>query len=68
MNNQRRSGEHERSVQELRRSNAAGTHGESKYNRNEKYPIRSVYDYLEAWYGENGVYDTDDILGEENDG
>lgn len=68
MNNQRRSGEHERSVQELRRSNAAGAHGENKYNRNQKYPIKSVSDYLEAWYGENGVYDIDDILDEENHG
>lgn len=38
MNDQRRSGKHEHSVQELRRSNAAGAHGANKYNRREKYP------------------------------
>lgn len=60
MDNQKRSGEHERSVQERRRSNAAGAHGEAKYNRNTKYPFRSVHDYLEAWYGENGLLDIDE--------
>lgn len=39
MNNQKRSGEHERQVQELRRSNAAGAHGGGKYNRKSKYRI-----------------------------
>jgi hypothetical protein len=43
MNNQKRSGEHERQVQELRRSNAAGAHGSGKYSRRVKYPV----DYLE---------------------
>lgn len=62
MNDQRRSGEHERRVQELRRSNAAGAHGSPKHDRNEKYPNRTVQDYLEAWYGENGVSDTDEEL------
>lgn len=38
MDDQKRSGEHERRVQELRRSNAAGAHGNSKYNRKQKYP------------------------------
>jgi len=38
MDNRKRSGEHERSVQELRRSNAAGAHGNDKYNRKQKYP------------------------------
>lgn len=65
MNNQSRSGEHERRVQELRRSNAAGAHGNDRYIRREKYPNRSVNDYLEAWYGENGVFDIDEILEEE---
>lgn len=65
MDNQSRSGEHERAVQELRRSNAAGTHGDHKYNRKTKYPIRSVQDYLEAWYGEDGVFDIDEIMYQE---
>jgi hypothetical protein len=65
MDNQRRSGEHERRVQELRRSNAAGAHGDNAYSRREKYTIRSVQDYLDAWYGENGVYDVDEILDDE---
>ena len=65
MDNQRRSGEHERRVQELRRSNAAGAHGDNKYNRNTKYRINSVHDYLEAWYGENGIFDLDELLDEE---
>ncbi len=43
MDRQKRSGEHERSVQERRRSNAAGVHGNSGYNRRQKYPI----DWLE---------------------
>lgn len=43
MSKTRRSGEHERSVQELRRSNAAGAHGYAKYNRRTKYPVN----YLE---------------------
>jgi len=60
MSDQRRSGEHERRVQELRRSNAAGAHGNDRYIRKEKYPIRTVQDYLEAWYGEDGVLDIDE--------
>lgn len=62
MDNQKRSGEHQRHVEELKRSNAAGLHGNTRYNRREKYPIRSVQDYLEAWYGEDGVFDLDDLL------
>lgn len=65
MDNQKRSGEHQRRVQELRRSNAAGAHGEKKFSRQEKHPIRSVEDYLEAWYGENGIFDIDEILDQE---
>ena len=38
MSDQRRSGEHDRRVQELRRSNAAGAHGVGKYSRRSKYP------------------------------
>lgn len=44
MNDQRRSGEHERRVQELRRSNAAGAHGINRYNRRDKYPVDYIYD------------------------
>lgn len=55
MNNQRRSGEHERHVQELRRSNAAGAHGESGYVRKSKYPN----DYLQQAY-EDGLFDEED--------
>jgi len=33
----KRSNEHQRWVDELRRSNAAGTHGSTRYNRREKY-------------------------------
>lgn len=62
MKNDKRSGEHQRRVQELRRSNAAGAHGSSKHDRNEKYPIRTVQDYLEAWYGDDGVFDPDEEL------
>jgi hypothetical protein len=62
MSNQKRSGEHVRRVQELRRSNAAGAHSSNKYDRVEKYPIRSVHDYMEAWYGENGVFDIDELM------
>lgn len=36
-NKQKRSGKHERQVQELRRSNAAGVHGDTSYNRRIKY-------------------------------
>lgn len=50
MNNQKRSGEHERRVQELRRSHAAGPHGNHKYNRKQKYPI----DWLEINDGSDG--------------
>lgn len=52
MNNQSRSGEHERSVQELRRSNAARAHGASKYSRRDKYPC----DYLQEAY-DDGLFD-----------
>lgn len=52
MKNDKRSGEHQRMVQELRRSNAAGVHGDSRYNRTSKYP----HDYLfEA--EEDGLFD-----------
>lgn len=34
---QKRSNEHQRYVEELRRSNAAGTHGSNRYSRKEKY-------------------------------
>lgn len=33
----KRTNEHQRWVDELRRSNAAGTHGNDKYNRRTKY-------------------------------
>lgn len=60
MHNPKRSEKHERQVQELRRSNAAGTHGESKYNRREKYPT----DWLE-WsndeYADDSEYPSDDL-------
>lgn len=56
MNNQSRSGEHERSVQELRRSNAAGAHGASKYSRRDKYPT----DYLQEAYDEYPEDESDD--------
>lgn len=36
---QRRSDGHQRQVEELRRSNAAGTHGDNGYSRKEKHPI-----------------------------
>lgn len=47
MKKDKRSGEHERRVQELRRSNAAGAHGNSAYSRRSKYPdnwIQEAYD------------------------
>lgn len=52
MDNQQRSGEHERQVQELRRSNAAGAHGENKYSRRSKYPNN----WIEEAY-EDGLFD-----------
>lgn len=55
MNNQSRSGEHERRVQELRRSNAAGAHGESGYNRKGKYP----QDWLQEAF-DDGLFDEED--------
>lgn len=61
MDNQKRSGEHERHVQELRRSNAAGAHGSSKYSRKVKYPI----DYLEIndeYDGETAECTDDDLV------
>ncbi len=55
MKRQPRSGQHERYVQELRRSNAAGVHGNSGYNRTSKYPR----DYLfEA--EEDGLFDDEE--------
>lgn len=66
MTSQKRSGEHQQRVEELRRSNAAGVHGNTKYSRREKYSIRSVQEYLDAWYGENGVYDIDDLDDQES--
>lgn len=57
MNSQARSGEHERSVQELRRSNAAGAHGEGKYSRKEKYRTN----WLEWAYDEYSECEGDDL-------
>lgn len=55
MDNQSRSGEHERAVQELRRSNAAGTHGVSSYVRKNKYPV----DYLQEAI-DDGLFDEEE--------
>ena len=57
MNNQSRSGEHERRVQELRRSNAAGAHGNNAYSRREKYKT----DWLEVAYDEYPECESDDL-------
>lgn len=41
----KRTSEHQRFIDELRRSNAAGSHGDKKYNRREKYkPDYRSYD------------------------
>lgn len=58
MNEQKRSGEHQRRVNELRRSNAAGTHGSNKYTRTVKYPI----DYLELLDEETAECESGDLV------